>query len=227
VRPCFPEVRFALLVHPREARNPVGTGRMLHLGLGNSFWIEGHDFHDHPQVLELIADPANFCAILYPGPGALDLTDCAPEAARALFPADRRLVIFVVDGTWDLAKGMLRRSPLLMSLPQIRFTPSTPSAYGIRHQPEAHCYSTLEAAHWLIGRLGALGVRPAPAGYEQLTACFAAMVADQKNYAASSPGARFLTRKRKAPNLPEPGSPALDFPVSGPRPGAARGFIAP
>jgi DTW domain-containing protein YfiP len=202
VKPCLPDITFALLVHPRESRNSVATGRMLHLGLGNSVWILGAEFQNDPQVLELLADPGNFCVILYPGPGALDLTNCAPETARAFFPVappapeGRRLVVFIVDGTWDLARGMLNRSPILLGLPQIRFTPSTPSIYQIRKQPEAHCFSTLEAAHWLIDRLDELGVRAAPAGraHDELTRCFASMIVEQVAYAAND-RPRFLSRQ--------------------------------
>jgi DTW domain-containing protein YfiP len=62
-------------------------------------------------------------------------------------------VVFVLDGTWRITQQMLRRSPCLQGLPQIRFSPQHPSQYRIRKQPEPHCLSTVEAVSELLFQL--------------------------------------------------------------------------
>jgi DTW domain-containing protein YfiP len=158
---------------------------MLHLALANSQLIDGHDLSHDPRVQALIDDPANHCALLYPGPAALDLSSCSADEARSFTPAGKRLTLFVVDGTWDLARGMINRSHNLKRLPQIRFTPEQPSGYRFRKQPRDFCLSTLEAAHWIIERMATLGIAERPAGdaHHGLLECFHAMVEQQLEYA--------------------------------------------
>src|SRR4051812_14784690 len=96
IRAFVSDPELVILIHPREARNRVGTARMLHLSVTNSRMIDGADFTRDDRVNELIADPALHCAILYPGPQSLDLTHCSPDEARAFTPAGKRLVLFLV-----------------------------------------------------------------------------------------------------------------------------------
>jgi DTW domain-containing protein YfiP len=192
LRPFASSPDFVILIHPREERNSVGTGRMLHLSLTNSLLISGHDFTRDDRVNALIADPERHCALLYPGPQALDLSFCEPDEARAFTPPGKRLTLFIIDGTWNLARGMVHRSANLKALPQVRFTPDRPSAYRIRQQPLGFCFSTLEAAHWIIERFAALGLSERPAGnaHDALLETFASMVRQQLRYAEDNPGGR-------------------------------------
>ncbi len=160
VRPLRSRFQFILLQHPLEHRNCIGTARMAHHCLENSKLILGTDFDENPQVMELIADPANYCVVLYPGRDSLNISLESPAETEKRFPVGKNWVIFVIDGTWFCAKKMLRRSPRLCLLPQICFTPKTASEYRIRQQPNAQCLSTIEAVHHLIEVLDP-GVNPA------------------------------------------------------------------
>jgi DTW domain-containing protein YfiP len=190
IRPFEAGVRFVILMHPREARNSIGTGRMLHRSVTDSVLIEGHDFTHDTRVNALIADPANHAAVLYPGRHSLNLSICTPAEASDFTPPGKRLTLFVIDGTWDLARGMINRSSNLKALPQIRFTPETASAYEIRQQPEAHCLSTLESVHWMIERFARLGIQglPAEGAHHALVSVFRRMVKQQQDYEARSSG---------------------------------------
>jgi DTW domain-containing protein YfiP len=59
-------------------------------------------------------------------------------------------VVFLIDATWGGARKLLRLSPSLQRLPRIMFTPSAPSRYVIKQQPQEGCLSTLEAVHELL-----------------------------------------------------------------------------
>lgn len=151
--------RFVFLMHPKEFKQEkAATGRLTHLCLPNSELQMGITFDDHATVQALINDPGNYPVLLYPGPTAVNLTrpEHLPLFKAAM--ADRRLTVFLLDGTWAGARKMLRLSPRLQSLPRIMFTPSAPSRYIIKQQPQPGCLSTLEATHELLLVLARTGL---------------------------------------------------------------------
>jgi len=146
--PMETRTRFVFLLHPKEFKEEkAGTGRLTHLCLPNSEMHMGKGFDDNPVVQALIADPANFPVLLYPGVQARNLSHGGLTAADL---GGRRLVVFLLDATWSGARKMLRLSPSLQRLPRIMFTPESPSRYVIKQQPQAGCLSTLEAVHELL-----------------------------------------------------------------------------
>jgi DTW domain-containing protein YfiP len=148
-----PQIEFVILIHPLEVRKRIATGRMTHLCLKNSYLVHGQDFSKNPGVNRLLADPTKQCVLLYPGANSLNLSE-KKETLTSFFPLQKKLVIFVVDGTWHTAKKMLRLSENLHGLPRICFTPSRPSQFRVRKQPAPHCFSTIEAVHQMIEMLG-------------------------------------------------------------------------
>lgn len=128
---------------------------MAHLILQDSWLIEGEDFSKCEKVRRLTVDPARRCMILYPGRTAMDLDD--PETTKAIqnvvASQDKRLTIFVIDGTWATARKMMRLSGNLRDLPMVKFQPAQESRFQVRKQPEKHCLSTIEAIHAVLDRL--------------------------------------------------------------------------
>lgn len=141
-------------MHPAESRRGIATGRMSHLSVSNSRLIEGEVFTHHAGVNEILADTSLHPVLLYPAFTAVNLSDIEPEERRALFPKNKRLVIFVLDGTWNQARRMRWRSKNLLALPNIRFTPPKASGFLVRKQPRPHCYSTIESIHHIIDLFG-------------------------------------------------------------------------
>ena len=148
LRPMATRTRFVFLMSPKEfKREKAGTGRLTHLCLPNSGLHMGEGFDANEEVQALIRDPRNYPVLLYPGVTARNLSK------GDLTPADlegRQLVVFLIDATWGGARKILRLSPCLQRLPRIMFTPSAPSRYVIKQQPQAGCLSTLEAVHELL-----------------------------------------------------------------------------
>lgn len=157
IRPVETELRFAILIHPIEEKRPIATGRMAHLCLKDSLLIEGDDYSEAAAVNRLLDDPVYHPVVLYPGPHSIDLTPLTPAARRELFPKGKKPLVFVIDGTWNSARRTLNRSFNLQKLPQIRFTPPTPSRIVVRHQPEKHYFTTIEAIHHVIDLFAAPG----------------------------------------------------------------------
>lgn len=93
---------------------------------------------------------------------------------------------------------MLRLSPGLQRLPRVMFTPSAPSRYVIKQQPQEGCLSTLEAVHELLRALDRHGLdryeRP-----EQLLALFRKMQDYQIACAADPTRPGYRRRPYSAP----------------------------
>jgi len=204
LRPMETRTRFVFLMSPKEFKEEkAGTGRLTHLCLPNSELHMGKGFEGDEAVQELLADPANYCVLLYPGRDARNLTTGEFDATAL---GGRRLVVFLLDATWGGARKLLRLSPSLQRLPRIMFTPTAPSRYIIKQQPQAGCLSTLEAVHELLLVLERTGLDhyPDPA---QLIAVFHRMQDFQMKCAAdparpgyrrhpySDPGQRKLPRE--------------------------------
>jgi DTW domain-containing protein len=148
--------RFVFLMHPKEFKQEkAATGRLTHLCLPNSEIRMGIEFDVDTHIQSLLTDAGNYCVLLYPGAAAVNLS-------QQTFPpeqiAGRRLVIFLLDATWALGRKMLRLSPSLQRLPRVMFTPSAPSRFTIKQQPQPECLSTLEATHELLTALERAGL---------------------------------------------------------------------
>ncbi|PTL77603.1 tRNA-uridine aminocarboxypropyltransferase [Vitiosangium sp. GDMCC 1.1324] len=135
--------RVVFLQHPRERRVAIGTARMAHLSLPNSELYVGVDFSGHARLEELAARPERV-AVLFPGEEAIPMEEARKQPPETLI---------VVDGTWPLARKLVKTNPLLAGLPRIGFVPRRPSNYRIRAEPEEHCVSTIEAVVEVLGAL--------------------------------------------------------------------------
>ncbi len=187
--------RIVLLMHTKESRHErCGTGRLACLNLANSEIITGDAFDGHPRLRELVEDPGNRPFLLYPGPGAVNLSEGG-------FPPDghgeaegRRLVVFLVDSTWSCSRSVLRASPDLVSLPRLMFDPREPSRWLIKRQPRGDCLSTIEAIHGLLLALEDAGLDSYP-DKGRLLGVFAAMQEYQIMRARAGGSPRYIERR--------------------------------
>lgn len=159
IAPFDPGVKFVILTHLREAQNRIGTGRLSHLNLLGSEFVVGGDYSANEKVNAILADPLHHCVILYPGADSFNLSSHSRTERRSFFPDGKKLVVFVIDGTWSTAPKILRQSANLHGLPRICFDPPAPSRFRIRKQPEAYCHSTIEAIHHTIDLFGTVAER--------------------------------------------------------------------
>jgi DTW domain-containing protein YfiP len=149
-----PLISFVILIHPIEVKRRIATGRMSHLSLKNSYLIEGQDYTHNSKVNALLEDKDYHSVVLYPGINSQNLSIMNQREKTAVFPREKRLRIFVVDGTWATARKMMRLSENLKTLPRVCFSPDKPSNFRVRKQPHPQCYSTIEAIHHTIELVG-------------------------------------------------------------------------
>src|SRR5690606_29197508 len=136
--------RFIILMHPKEAKKErLGTGRLSHLLLKNSEIIVGENFDHNKGVQEILCDQKNECLVRYHGPLAHNISESSLQIKK-------RLVIFVIDGTWPCAKSMMRDSKTLHYVPKLSFTPEKESLFQIKQQPAKECLSTIESFYYLL-----------------------------------------------------------------------------
>ncbi len=143
--------QFVILIHPKESRKAINTGRMAFLHINNARLIVGSDFTMDQQLNQLLSDPHKKCWLLFPGEKALDLSEVKPQLAGS---TQEEQVFIILDATWAMAKKMYRQSLNLQRLPQVMFRPTEASRFMIRQQPHPDCYSTLETIHHIIECFG-------------------------------------------------------------------------
>lgn len=177
------KINFVVLIHPIEVRRRIATGRMSHLTLKDSHLIEGQNYSNNKDVNQLINDPAYHSVILYPGVKSKNLTPLSNDERTELFPKNKKLRVFVIDGTWATARKMVRLSENLHQLPRVGFSPPGPSNFRVRKQPHEGCYSTIEAIHHMIELVGhTQGFDPKTREHDKLINVFDAMVERQLEF---------------------------------------------
>jgi DTW domain-containing protein YfiP len=150
IEPFTSQPRFVILLHPKESRKAINTGRMAYLHLKNAWLLTGSSFDDHKPFLDLIQNPQKRCFLLFPGPNAQDISHWPKPSSLP----DQEDVFIILDATWSMAKAMYRQSRCLQTLPQVMFHPPRPSEFVIRKQPHVDCFSTIETIHHIIEVMG-------------------------------------------------------------------------
>jgi len=136
-------------MHPKEAKKEkVGTGRMAHLSLPNSSLIIDSSFDQNNSFLKLHSDPNYEPYVLYPGQTSHNLSE-----KKLNLKQDKKLLIYIIDGTWPCAKSMMRDSLLLQNIPRVSFNSTKISQFAIKKQPASYCLSTIEAVAYTIDEL--------------------------------------------------------------------------
>jgi DTW domain-containing protein YfiP len=178
--------KLVVLQHPREEFMPIGTARMAALAVEGAELVVGTALDAHPIVCSALDDADRQSVLLWPGPASVDIRS---------IPIDRPVTLIVVDGTWALARKLVRLNPRLAALPQVRLSPSRPSDYRIRREPAEGCVSTVEAVIEALGLLDG-----SPDAFEAMRAPFRAMVDRQIAFADARTGAG--RHKPKGPKRP-------------------------
>lgn len=174
------QTHVVFIQHPLEARVGISTCRMAHLSLPNSELHVALNAEEIPALVARLKEPDT--ALLFPAEDATDV-EALPRPPKTLV---------VVDGTWDNAKKLFQRSPLLKSLPRIGFVPPAPGNYRIRKEPAAHCLSTIEAVAQVLEKL-----EKAPGRFTPMLAAFDRMVRLQLDFIEAHGGPSRYERPRR------------------------------
>ncbi|MDO9181417.1 MAG: tRNA-uridine aminocarboxypropyltransferase [Bacteriovorax sp.] len=171
------KTHFVLLIHPMEAKKEkMGTGRISVACLENSELITGIDFSEDQSVNNLINDPQNYCMVLYPGENALNVSSDDISPIVCLEGLGKKLVVFLIDGTWPCAKKMMKLSKNINSLPRVSFTATHESLFSIKEQPAEFCLSTLESIHFFLSESQRRGLEKLEGRHDNMIDVFKEMI---------------------------------------------------
>lgn len=179
--------RVLILQHPRESRVAINTARIVRASLPGSDLLTGVAFGD--EMRPWLDDPSREPVLLYPGPEARDVSQ---------IPTQKPVTLVVIDGTWAQSRSLLRRSPVLASLPRYTFVPVAESEYRIRREPRPDFVSTIESVAQVLARL-----EGNPGLVEALMRPFRAMVDFQLACIREDHQPRRLSERRRRPR-PKP-----------------------
>ncbi len=133
-----------------EPLKPSNTGRLIADVLPNTLAFSWSRTDPDPALLATVADPHYQAVIVFP--------ESYAEPHRTIInhppTVDKPLLFIILDGTWNEACKMFRKSPWLNQYPLISLDISTTSQYRLREasQPQQHC--TVEVAIALLAAAG-------------------------------------------------------------------------
>jgi DTW domain-containing protein YfiP len=115
--------------------------------------------------------------VLYPGERSLNIsTDDTTPLVNLVNLEKRRLVVFLIDGTWPCAKKMMKLSKNINSLPRVSFTSTHESLFVIKEQPAEYCLSTLESIHFFLSESDRRGLEKLEQNHDNMIDVFKEMV---------------------------------------------------
>ncbi len=188
-RPFATSAEFALVVHPDEVNSTVGTAWILRRSVSNLKWIRsnGDGLDQDAGFLKLIEETKTENTVpllLFPGNDALNLSITSDHDWQNTVPQPKRPLFIVIDGTWNQARMILRKSAILQSLPRVSFETDRLSEYGFKRQPHPACLSSVEGVHRILEILAARGWASIPTfrEHDQMIEIFRAMIKFQLSH---------------------------------------------
>ncbi|MDW6091290.1 DTW domain-containing protein [Vibrio rhizosphaerae] len=156
---CESEIKLSLLVHERELNRETNTGRWLVHALSQCHSYLWQRKQPDLQFRHQLDDPQFFPVLLFPAPHALTIDEMNAQikTQSQIHPVRSRCPtphFIVLDGTWQEARKMERKSDWLAALPRVQITPSTTSSYRLRRNQQPDSLCTLEVVAALLNQRG-------------------------------------------------------------------------
>ncbi|SJN56287.1 DTW domain protein [Vibrio ruber DSM 16370] len=163
---CTSTIKLSLLVHEREQERATNTGRWLVRALPQCQSYLWQRKQPDAQFQQQLDDSRFFPVLLFPGPHALTIDEIDTQAhlnesddQHPIYesPSRNHLRIphfILLDGTWQEARKMARKSDWLAALPRVQITPDTTSSYRLRRNQQPDSLCTLEVVATLLAQRG-------------------------------------------------------------------------
>lgn len=147
-RPMAVGFDIVLLMHRDEVFKPTNSGRLIaDLFPRNTYAFEWSRTAPAPALLELLGDDARYPVIAFPADAHTTRT---VHRGRTQLPADKKLTLILLDGTWKQARKMFKTSAWLQSLPLLEIDAPTLGNYSVRKAAGTGQLATAEAAAALL-----------------------------------------------------------------------------
>jgi DTW domain-containing protein YfiP len=118
-----------------EPLKPSNTGWLIADVVADTFAFGWARTEVAPELLTLLSDPQWQPYVVFPR----EFADDARVVHDVAQVANKRPLFILLDGTWDEARKMFRKSPYLQNFPVLSLQPEQLSRYKLRRaQSEAH-----------------------------------------------------------------------------------------
>jgi DTW domain-containing protein YfiP len=136
LRPKVPtQAGMCLLMADIEPLKPSNTGWLIADVVADTFAFGWARTEVAPELLTLLNDPQWQPYVVFPA----EFADDARVVNEVNHTTEKRPLFILLDGTWDEARKMFRKSPYLKNYPVLSLQPEQLSRYKLRRaQSEAH-----------------------------------------------------------------------------------------
>lgn len=135
---------FCLLMHDSELLKPSNTGWLIADVVAQTSAFVWSRTAEPEGLLQLLADPRWQPCVVFPHAYAgaqQQLLHHPPQSAVGKAP-----LFILLDGTWQQARKMFRKTECLQQLPVLGLAPEQLSGYHLRHSPNRQHLATAEVA---------------------------------------------------------------------------------
>lgn len=147
---CQSPVHLALLTHENELFRDTNTGRWLLEGVTPTSRHIWQRTEPCPDLIALMENPSYTPYLLFPSEESLD----AVTATASAQSRQKQPLFIILDGTWQEARKMLRKSEWLQQLPAVHIRAEKASNYQLRRNQDEGNLCTLEVGSELLRALG-------------------------------------------------------------------------
>ncbi|MCE0493549.1 tRNA-uridine aminocarboxypropyltransferase [Vibrio salinus] len=142
-------LHISLLTHQKEFDRPTNTGRFIAQSMKNAHRHQWQRTEATPPLREVLNHSDYSPFLLYPATHSLSVSEVITEAEQQ----SKTPYFIVLDGTWQEARKMERKSAWLASVPRVALTPCHPSEFHLRKNQKAGSLCTLEVIAELLDEL--------------------------------------------------------------------------
>lgn len=144
------QIPISLLIHDKECKRPTNTGQWLSKMLPHCKCFRWQRQQPSPELQNQLKRPEYMPFIVFPDDSGVLLHDANVMAQQH----HKRPHFIILDGTWQEARKMNRRSSWLASMLRVQITPSAPSEYSLRRNQQSQSLCTMEIARELLAQSG-------------------------------------------------------------------------
>ncbi len=143
------QAAFLLIMFDDEVLKPSNTGRLIADLFEDCFAFIWSRTDPNPEMLAVINDPQWQPYVIFP-------SEYAPERQVHSIdvPDGKRPLFILLDGSWQEAKKIFRKSEYLAPLPLLSITPEAFSRFKLREATKSNQLATAEVAARIVDMFG-------------------------------------------------------------------------
>ncbi len=143
------KAHFWILMYWQEFTKPTNTGKLIEDSIANTKIFAWDRKEPNQEFLTLLNDPKYQPYIVFPD----DVEEYKPRVTT--FEASDKIPAFIIlDGTWNQARKIFRKSPYMDHLPLLPLRTKKESEYGLRRPSDKTHLCTVEVAAELLNVAG-------------------------------------------------------------------------